>query len=198
MKKLATLLLSAVCAISVMAETKTATFTVSPQMTCANCENKIKSNLRFENGVLDVTPSVKKQTVVVQYDSDKTNVSNLKQGFTKIGYTATETVVSTATAQVTTKAAKTKAAAAAKATQVADSCKAVKAKGATCCKAATSAAKSAASKTEDCCKAASTTAKSAATTAKTKVAKADSCCKSAKANVKATATAVKAAATTSK
>ncbi len=84
-----TLLLS-LCTLSGMAEKKKAVFTVQPKMVCANCENKIRSNMRFEKGVLDVTPSAEKQTVVIQYNSDKTSPEKIIAGFKKIGYTATD------------------------------------------------------------------------------------------------------------
>ncbi|MDE6052102.1 MAG: heavy-metal-associated domain-containing protein, partial [Paramuribaculum sp.] len=59
MKRIMTLLAAvaiiAICGISASAKspkaTETAVFTVNPHMTCQNCENKIKSNLRFEKGV---------------------------------------------------------------------------------------------------------------------------------------------------
>jgi copper chaperone CopZ len=84
-----TLLLS-LCTLSGMAEKKKAVFTVQPKMVCTNCENKIRSNMRFEKGVLDVTPSAEKQTVVIQYNSDKTTPEKIIAGFKKIGYTATD------------------------------------------------------------------------------------------------------------
>ncbi len=90
MKKLIPVMLSMILSIVAMAETKTAVFTVNPQMSCSNCENKIKSNLRFEKGIVDVVPSAEKQTVVVNYDDNKTNVEKIVKGFKKIGYTATE------------------------------------------------------------------------------------------------------------
>lgn len=66
----------------------TAVFTVQPQMTCQNCENKIKSNLRFEKGVKEIVTSLSDQTVSVTYNPKKTNVENICKGFSKIGYTA--------------------------------------------------------------------------------------------------------------
>ena len=69
---------------------KTVVFTTTPQMHCANCENKIKNNLRFEKGVKTIDTSVENQTVTVSYDADKTTVDKLQKGFTKFGYTAKE------------------------------------------------------------------------------------------------------------
>lgn len=51
---------------------KTVVFTTTPQMHCAACENKIKSNLRFEKGIKSIETSVPDQTVTVQYNADKT------------------------------------------------------------------------------------------------------------------------------
>lgn len=67
----------------------TAVFTVSPKMSCQNCENKIKSNLRFEKGIKSIDTSLTEQTVKVVYNPKKTNVESIQKGFAKIGYTAT-------------------------------------------------------------------------------------------------------------
>jgi Cation transport ATPase len=67
---------------------KTVVVTTTPQMHCANCENKIKSNLRFEKGVKKIDTSIPDQTVTIQYDADKTTPVKLLQGFTKFGYSA--------------------------------------------------------------------------------------------------------------
>ena len=67
-----------------------AVFTVSPRMTCQNCENKIKSNIRFESGVSEISTDLKNQTVTVKYNPAKTNVEKLQKAFAGIGYTATE------------------------------------------------------------------------------------------------------------
>lgn len=95
MKKLITFLAMAVMiALAVSAkdakQTATAVFTVSPQMTCQNCENKIKSNLRFEKGVNEIVTDLDAQTVTIKYNPDKTNVEAITKAFKKIGYTATE------------------------------------------------------------------------------------------------------------
>jgi len=71
-------------------ESVTAEFTVSPKMSCQNCENKIKSNLRFEKGITNITTSLKEQKVTVKYNPAKTNKDKIVKAFKKIGYTATE------------------------------------------------------------------------------------------------------------
>ena len=88
---------SIVCAKS--NEKSTAVFTVNPQMTCQNCENKIKSNLRFEKGVSAIVTDLKGQTVTVTYDASKTDKSKLVSAFRKIGYNATEASAAVAPAQ---------------------------------------------------------------------------------------------------
>lgn len=89
MKKIIyTLALAALFASSALAETKEAVFTVNPQMSCQNCENKIKSNLRFEKGVKKIETSLSDQTVTVTYDDTKTNSEKIIAGFKKVGYTA--------------------------------------------------------------------------------------------------------------
>ena len=69
---------------------KTVVLTTSPPMHCEGCENRIKSNLRFEKGVKKIITDVEQQKVTITYDADKTNVENLIKGFEKIDYIATE------------------------------------------------------------------------------------------------------------
>ena len=77
------------CEISlVFREIKTVFFTTTPQMHCAACENKIKSNLRFEKGIKSIETSVPNQTVTVEYNADKTTSEKLQKGFEKFGYKA--------------------------------------------------------------------------------------------------------------
>lgn len=68
---------------------KNVIFTMNPQLKCANCENRIKSNLRFEKGVKDILTDIDSNTVTVKFDADKTTVENLIAGFGKINYQAT-------------------------------------------------------------------------------------------------------------
>jgi mercuric ion binding protein len=56
--------------------------TTTPQMHCANCENKIKNGLRFEKGVKDIFTSVE--------NPDKTDKQKLEGTFPKFGYKARE------------------------------------------------------------------------------------------------------------
>lgn len=89
MKKLFTLAFAMITAISCFAaENVTAIFTVNPGMSCQNCENKIKSNLRFEKGVKNIVTSLSEQAVKVTYDPAKTSEAKLIEAFKKIGYTA--------------------------------------------------------------------------------------------------------------
>ena len=93
--------------MSVMAfakDVKTVVFTTQPQMHCSSCEDKIKSNLRFEKGIKTIETSVENQTVTVTYDADKTTAENLQKGFEKFGYTAS--VVDNAAPADTTKVKK--------------------------------------------------------------------------------------------
>lgn len=67
----------------------TAVFKVQPEMHCQNCENTIKSELRWEKGVKKIETSLSNQTVTVQYDPAKTTPSKIAEGFEKLGYEAT-------------------------------------------------------------------------------------------------------------
>lgn len=60
--------------------------TPTPQMHCENCENKIKSNMRFEKGVKKVETNIERQEVTITYDPSKNTVEGLQAGMKKIGY----------------------------------------------------------------------------------------------------------------
>lgn len=60
--------------------------TTTPPMSCQNCENKIKSNLRFEKGVKKIETNLADQRVTIEYDADKTTPAKIEEGFHKIGY----------------------------------------------------------------------------------------------------------------
>ena len=60
--------------------------TPTPQMHCSSCENKIKNNLRFEKGVVNIETSVAEQTVAVTYNAAKTDIKILQAAMKKIGY----------------------------------------------------------------------------------------------------------------
>ena len=65
---------------------KTLVVTTNPKMSCQNCENKIKGNLRFEKGIHKIETDLKNQTVTVTYDADKTNETKITEAFGKIKY----------------------------------------------------------------------------------------------------------------
>ena len=69
---------------------KTVVVTTQPQMHCANCENKIKGNLRFEKGVKTIECSIPEQRVTITFDAEKTTAENIIHSFDKFGYKATE------------------------------------------------------------------------------------------------------------
>ncbi len=58
------------------------------QMTCVNCEAKVKRNIPYEKGVKNMKTDVENHTVTVTFDADVTNVANLQKGFSKFGYKA--------------------------------------------------------------------------------------------------------------
>ena len=59
--------------------------TTTPQMHCANCEKKIKSNIRFVKGVKKIETSVPQQTVTIIYDPRKSTYQDFEKAFEKIG-----------------------------------------------------------------------------------------------------------------
>jgi copper chaperone CopZ len=58
------------------------------QMTCPNCEKKIKDNIRFEKGLKRFTTDLKTKIVTITYDAEKTNIEQLQAGFRKFKYEA--------------------------------------------------------------------------------------------------------------
>ena len=69
---------------------KTVVLTTNPQMHCANCEKKIKDNIRFVKGIKSIKTSLQDKTVTIEYDADKTTVEGIIKGFKKIKYEAKE------------------------------------------------------------------------------------------------------------
>lgn len=92
MKKLFFAMMLAVVSASASAKSANDTLvvTTTPQMHCANCENKIKNGLRFEKGVKDILTSVENQTVTIVYNPAKTDKQKLEAAFPKFGYKARE------------------------------------------------------------------------------------------------------------
>lgn len=69
---------------------KTVVLKTQPEMHCANCEKKIKENIRFEKGIKSITTNLKDKTVTIEYDAENTNVQDIIKGFKKIKYEASE------------------------------------------------------------------------------------------------------------
>lgn len=67
---------------------RTLYLTTKPKMSCSNCENKIKGNIRFVKGVKAIETNIEKQLVTVTYDADKTTEETIIKSFEKFGYTA--------------------------------------------------------------------------------------------------------------
>lgn len=87
MKKFFLAAVSIIFAVSMYAkDIQELVVTTTPPMSCQNCENKIKKNLRFEKGVKKIETNIPEQRVVVEYDADKTNAANIEEAFQKIGY----------------------------------------------------------------------------------------------------------------
>lgn len=60
--------------------------TTTPQMHCANCEKKIKQNIRFVKGTRKIQTSVPRQEVTIVYDPAKATLADYVKAFGKIGY----------------------------------------------------------------------------------------------------------------
>lgn len=83
------LLLAAVIVSATAAakDLRTVVFKVE-QMTCVNCEGKVKRTIAYEKGVKKMKTNVEEKTVQITFDADVTSVERLQKGFEKIGYAA--------------------------------------------------------------------------------------------------------------
>ena len=55
---------------------------------CANCVNKIMTNLPQEKGIKDVKCDLQTKEVSVTYNKDKNNPEEIRKALEKLGYTA--------------------------------------------------------------------------------------------------------------
>lgn len=86
MKKLISILLLALFAsVNVMAKSEKSTVLFSVNLHCDGCVNKVEKNIAFEKGVKDLACDLKRKTVLVTFDPQKTSVENLQKAFEKIG-----------------------------------------------------------------------------------------------------------------
>ena len=94
MKKMSIMMALAIASLTASAQKSkdidTLQVTTTPQMHCANCEKKIKGNIRFVKGVKKIETSVPKQTVTIVYDSKKSNYEDFVEAFRKIGFTISQ------------------------------------------------------------------------------------------------------------
>lgn len=89
-KMLFTLAMLLVAVMANAKDIKTVVLTTNPIMHCANCEAKIKENLKFCKGIKSVETSVENQTVTIQYDADKASPETYIASLKKANYVATE------------------------------------------------------------------------------------------------------------
>lgn len=90
MKKLTFILMACLFLGTITAFAKnicTVIFSV-PQMTCENCEAKVKKNIKNIKGLKAFKTDLAKKTVSITFDSDKTSVKKLQDAFKKFNYEA--------------------------------------------------------------------------------------------------------------
>ncbi len=97
MKRIITIMLAALMAVSAIAATaKPEKVTFLTNLRCNNCVKKVNENIAFEKGVKDLTVSLDKQTITVTYDPAKTSPETLAKAIEKLGYKAQKDTVNTA------------------------------------------------------------------------------------------------------
>lgn len=74
------------------------------KISCSNCENTIKKNIRFEKGVKTISVDIPTKIVTIEYDADKNNLESLEAAFDKIGFPAYEYAPESASKTVVFKA----------------------------------------------------------------------------------------------
>ena len=64
-------IMAAVCftATCFAKDIKIVVLNTDPQMHCANCESKIKNNIRFEKGIKEIETNLADKTVTIKYES---------------------------------------------------------------------------------------------------------------------------------
>ena len=86
MKRFLILLMALLPIVGVMAAKQDKQVVVlSCDLHCQGCCDKIMKNIAFEKGVKDIVCDLKKKTVTVTYDANKTDIPTLLKAFEKIG-----------------------------------------------------------------------------------------------------------------
>ena len=90
MKKFVFLMVMSITSLAASAQkaqqADTLQVTTNPQMHCANCESKIKKNIRFVKGVKIIQTSVSEQKVTIVYQKEKATYEDFVKAFSEIGY----------------------------------------------------------------------------------------------------------------
>ena len=74
MKKTFLMMIASLLLMAGSQDLRVLVMTPSPKMHCESCENKIKSNMRFEKGVKKVETNLKTQEVSITYDPKKISI----------------------------------------------------------------------------------------------------------------------------
>jgi copper chaperone CopZ len=82
------LLFSVSLAAEAQRERKNVTFSV--ELHCNNCKMKVERNLAYERGVQDLKVNLNEKTVIVTYDTSRTDVLKLLEAIKKLGFEAKE------------------------------------------------------------------------------------------------------------
>ncbi len=92
MKKIVLFLMAlTLCVGSVSAKVDKQKVTLYVPLHCQGCIDKVYKTIAFEQGVKDLQCDLEKQTVVVTYDANKTDVEKLQKAFAEIGKPASLT-----------------------------------------------------------------------------------------------------------
>ena len=86
MRRILILLMALLPIVGVMAAKQDKQVVVlSCDLHCQGCCDRIMKNIAFEKGVKDIVCDLKKKTVTITYDANKTDIPTLLKAFEKIG-----------------------------------------------------------------------------------------------------------------
>jgi mercuric ion binding protein len=103
MKKLKLLMVLTLVVTTVsMAQTKKGVQTVTiktPTVQCESCKKRIESYMSREDGVSKVVVDYKRKTTKVTFNTDRTNIENIKTAIANVGYDADDVTANEETYQ---------------------------------------------------------------------------------------------------
>ncbi|MGI8891857.1 MAG: heavy-metal-associated domain-containing protein [Bacteroidia bacterium] len=90
MKKLTGILMMLMFTIGIAAAQGNDTLTVKSTTVCGMCKTTIEKAMAYEKGVVSTNVDYREQTIMVIYNTKKTDAEKIKKAITETGYAADE------------------------------------------------------------------------------------------------------------